>query len=156
MGVTGTLIAESLRVDTQIEGFLLTTTKVTRVALGDVAAGQPHTWTFIEFQVDDGDVDHLVAALEGALSRNGGWYCDLRSDAETFVVFAGRTFRYPRGDGPGRAAAVEYGRSAALASTSVTPLPLRVRIRPRLSGYGSTPATRRCPGPRLRRPHERA
>jgi hypothetical protein len=114
MAVTGTLIAESLRVGAPIEGLVLTATKVARLAVGDVAAGQPHTWTFVEFEVDEEDVDALALALEGALSEEGGWYCDFRSHAETFVVFAGRTFRYPRGDGPGRAAAVEYGRSVGV------------------------------------------
>ena len=48
------------------------------------------------------------------LDRVGGWYCDFRNDDETFVVFADRTFRYPRGDNDGRTEAVEYGRSVGV------------------------------------------
>ncbi len=114
MTVTGTLIAESLRVGAQIEGVAFTTTKVARAAVGDVAAGQPPIWTFIELEVSDDDAPLFASALEAALLGGGGWYCDLRSDEETFVVFAGRTFQYPRGDAPGRAAAIDYGRSVGV------------------------------------------
>jgi hypothetical protein len=119
MAVIGTLIAESLRVGTEIEGLVLTVRRVARSALRGVADGQPHVWTFIEFEVDAEKVDHLVLSLEGALSRDGGWYCDLRSDTETFVVFAGRAFRYPRGDAAGRAAAVEHGRTVGVPETQL-------------------------------------
>jgi hypothetical protein len=37
----------------------------------------------------------------------------------TWVVYAGRTFRYPRGDEKGRAAAVEYGRSVGVPETGL-------------------------------------
>jgi len=82
--------------------------------VGDVDAGQPRTWTFIDFEADERDTDALTSALERALEQRGGWYCDLRTDAETFVVFAGRTFRYPRGDADGRAAAADYARSVGV------------------------------------------
>ena len=114
MAVKGTLIAESLRVGAEMAGPALTATRIARSAVGDESAGQPQTWTFIEFEVDDADAERVALGLEAALLRDGGWYCDFRSDAETFVVFAGRTFRYPRGDGAGRAAAAEYGRSVGV------------------------------------------
>lgn len=88
--------------------------RISRGDVGDVAAGQPLTWTFVEFEVDD----HVVAALAAALSRSidlsGSWYCDFRTDEETFVVFAGRVFRYPRGEVEGRAEAESYGRSVGV------------------------------------------
>ena len=114
MPVTGTLIAESLRVGAQIEGMPLTATKIERATVGDVAVGQPATWTFIEFEAREEDAQRLAHALEAALLQDGGWYCDFRSDDETYVVFAGRTFQYPRGDDRGRADAVEYGRSVGV------------------------------------------
>jgi hypothetical protein len=114
MAIVGTLVAESLRLGVHVEGLRLTTTKIARVALADVGAGQPSTWTFIEFEVPDEDAGLLSRALESALQEEGGWYCDFRSAEETFVVFAGRTFRYPRGDGPGRVAAAEFGRSVGV------------------------------------------
>ena len=73
------------------------------------AAGQPAMWTILEFEIDDGDAGQLAAALEGALRLEGGRYCDFRNDEETLVVFAGRSFRYRRGDTAGRAEATEHG-----------------------------------------------
>jgi len=102
MTLDGTLIAESLRVGSVLEGLALTVAKISRSDLGDVAAGQPRTWTFVEFDAADEDAERLANALERVLERAGGWYCDFRSEQETFVVFAGRTFRYPRGDESGR------------------------------------------------------
>jgi hypothetical protein len=62
----------------------------------------------------DEHADALAAALGDALSEKGGWYCDFRSADETFVVFAGRSFRYRRGDAAARADAEEFGRSVGV------------------------------------------
>src|SRR5262249_12621329 len=109
--VSGGLIAESLRVGSVLDGVRMTVTRVSRADVGNVDVGQPRTWTFIDFEIADDDVPLLAAALERTLNREGGWYCDFRTDVETFVVFSGRTFRYPRGDQRGRAAAADYARS---------------------------------------------
>jgi hypothetical protein len=114
MALVGALIAESLRVGEVLEGITLSVTKISRADLGDVDANQPRTWTFLEFEAADSDAVALASTLERVLERVGGWYCDFRNDDETFVVFAGRTFRYPRSDETGRAAAVEYGRSVGV------------------------------------------
>ena len=39
-----------------------------------------------------------------------GWYVNFQSRAESFIVFPGKIFRYPRGDAAGRAAAQAHGR----------------------------------------------
>jgi hypothetical protein len=110
----GTLIAESLDMGAAVEGIALTVTKIVRADVGDVDAGQPRAWTLVEFEAREEDAERLARALETSLSRDGGWYCDFRSDAETFVVFAGRTFRYRRGDEAGRADAVAHGRAVGV------------------------------------------
>jgi hypothetical protein len=112
--LTGCLIAESLRVQGVIEGLRLIVTKVSRADVGCVEVGQPRTWTFIDFEAADEDAELLASALARALQGSGGWYCDFRSDSETFVVFADRSFRYPRGDTAGRAVATEYARAAGV------------------------------------------
>jgi hypothetical protein len=45
------------------------------------------------------------------LLPDGGWYADLAVGDDHVVVFAGRVFRYSRGDQTGRAAAVECDRT---------------------------------------------
>jgi hypothetical protein len=94
--IEGTLIGESVRVDQPLEGIRLTATKISRSEAGDIEAGQPVTWTFISFEAPEEDADTLAVALSACLNPQGGWYCDFRTDTETFVVFAERIFRYPR------------------------------------------------------------
>jgi hypothetical protein len=108
---SGALIGESLRPAAVVEGFPLTVTKIYRAKLGSAEAGQPELWTVIEFAVAADHAPQLAEALSRALLNQGGWYCDFRSDAEVFVVFAEGVFRYPRGDQAARARAVEHGRS---------------------------------------------
>jgi hypothetical protein len=114
MPIRGTLVAESLRVGTPLDAVELIVRKVWRQALDDVGARQPGTWTFLEFEVADDAVERLVARLRSTLDDDGGWYCDFQSDAETFVVFSERAFRYPRGDSMGRRQAEAYARSVGV------------------------------------------
>jgi hypothetical protein len=109
--VRGTLIAESLSKGVSLEGVVLQVRRISRSDVGDVEAGQPLTWTFIEFEAADDSMANLIAALETSLEPDGGWYCDFRSATETVVVFANRAFRYPRGDPAGRARAEAHARS---------------------------------------------
>ena len=114
MRVSGILIAESLLKGNPFEGVTLQVSKVSRGDVGDPSAGQPLTWTFIEFIIEDQAVADLVDALSRSLDPTGGWYCDFRTGEETFVVFAGRTFQYARGDVRGRSEAEAYGRSVGV------------------------------------------
>jgi hypothetical protein len=108
--IEGTLIAESIRVGAEISGVRLVTRKISRAAVGDTSAGQPELWTFVEFEAEEQEAWILADALAKALDQHG-WYADFRTPEETFVVYSGRIFRYPRGDSPGRAEAAAYGRS---------------------------------------------
>ena len=110
----GNLIAESVRVGASLGGVSLRVEKVTRVQAGDESAGQPAIWTFIAFEVEDQLADSLARALSEALDPVGGWYCDFRTAEDTFVVFAGRTFRYRRGDAEARARAEDYALSVGV------------------------------------------
>lgn len=117
---TGTLIAESLRLNAPLEGVPLDVHKVTRLGpLRDLPAGQPTVWTFIEFSVRD-DLAHVLAdALALALDSEAGWCCDFRTERETFVVFAGRVFHYTRGDPVGREAAAAHARSVGVPEAQI-------------------------------------
>jgi hypothetical protein len=116
---TGNLIAESLRTGASLEGIGLTVPRIWRVDAGDPSVGQPVGWTFIEFVVASEHGQALAQALSDALDPHGGWYCDFHSDDETYVVFAGRTFRYPRGDAAGRAEAEAYARSVGVPESQI-------------------------------------
>ena len=67
MSVSGILIAESLLKGSPLEGVTLQVRKISRGDVGDVGVGQPLTWTFIEFEVQD----QLLTDLIGALTKPG-------------------------------------------------------------------------------------
>lgn len=110
----GTLIAESIRVEAALDGLRMVTRRISRSAAGDTSVGQPEFWTFIEFEAEESDAGTLADALATVLDKQHGWYTDFRTPDETFVVYAGRVFRYPRGDSSGRAEAAAYGRSVGV------------------------------------------
>ncbi|MCD9877944.1 hypothetical protein [Streptomyces guryensis] len=76
-----------------------------------VQARQPGLSTLVEWETDSDDVSGLAEALAAALEPENGWYADFTAGDERVVVFAGKVFRYRRGDEAGRAEAVAYGRS---------------------------------------------
>jgi hypothetical protein len=111
---TGTLIGESLAVGGTLAGLDLTLRGIERVEPTNISAGQraagiPPQWTLLRFDVADARAPAFAEALAGVLDEPG-WYADLHTVDESFVVFAGRVFRYPIGDRAGRAAAEAHAR----------------------------------------------
>jgi hypothetical protein len=113
MVIEGTLIAESLRAGTNLDDLKLIVRKISRFQAQGTTADQPRTWTTLDFEADEAQAEELAQTFAGALDQPG-WYADFRSPAETFVVFPGRIFRYPRGDDAGRADAQAHGRRLAI------------------------------------------
>ncbi|WP_328779041.1 hypothetical protein OHQ89_07425 [Streptomyces canus] len=109
--ITGYVIGESLRPGAVFEPRGLRLRKVSRVEIGGASDAQPPVWTLVEWETDSEDVGALAEALAEALEPELGWYADFTAGDERVVVFAGKVFRYRRGDGAGRAEAVQYGRS---------------------------------------------
>jgi hypothetical protein len=106
----GTLITESLRTGSTLDGLNLVVRKIARYAPGGTTADQPGIWTAIEFELADGDADALAHTLAAVLDEPG-WYANFQSPEVAFVVFRDKVFRYPRGDPAGRASAQQHGRS---------------------------------------------
>jgi len=111
--IEGTLIMESLRVGTNLESLKLTVRKISRYRAQGTTPDQPSIWTTLDFEADEAAARELAEAFADVLDRPG-WYVDFHSPAETFVVFPGRIYRYPRGDQAGRADAQAYGRQLAI------------------------------------------
>lgn len=110
--LTGVLIAESLRVGGVLKDVPVQVTKIERSEAPGPADGQPRVWTLLDFRAAEADADRLPAALAACLAPVGGWYANFNTATEAFTVFAGRVFRYPRGDRARRAE--EYARSAGV------------------------------------------
>lgn len=111
--ITGVLIAESLRTGTTLQEARLVVRAIRRVAPQNPTADQPSTWTLIDFEANDADADTLAHAFSVILDEPG-WYIDFRTPSETFVVFPGLIFRYPRGDSAQRAPAQKHGRALGI------------------------------------------
>lgn len=113
--LNGALLTESLRVGAEL---IVPGLRVTRLSRVDVSASalstQPGVWTFVEFEAEDEQAVPLAEALKGALLAEGGWYADFRVGDDHVVVFAGRVFRYRRGDAEARAEVVAYGSSVGV------------------------------------------
>jgi hypothetical protein len=109
--LSGTLIAESIRVgaDLSIDGLVVT--RIFRRDFPDEPPGMPTTWTLMEFKAEDAKSDELAQKLADVLIAEGGWYADFGVGDHHVVVFAGKVFRYRKGDEAGRAEATEYGLS---------------------------------------------
>jgi hypothetical protein len=112
---TGTLVTESMVVGSALHGLEVVLRGIERVEAADLsdgqrAAGIPDRWTLLRFDVADGKAGAFAEALAGVLDEPG-WYADLHTVDESFVVFAGRVFRYPMGDREGRAAAEAHARA---------------------------------------------
>ena len=111
--IEGTLIAESLRIGTDLQGLQLTVRKISRYRVQGSTPDQPGIWTVLEFEADEAGAGALAEAFADALDQPG-WYVDFRSPTDTFVVFPDQIFRYRRGDEAGRADAQAHGRQLAI------------------------------------------
>ncbi|WP_030935472.1 hypothetical protein [Streptomyces sp. NRRL S-646] len=110
--ISGYVIGESLRPGAVFQPAGLRLRNVTRLDVSaSVSAAQPGLWTLVEWETDSDDVSGLAEALAEALKPENGWYADFTAGDERVVVFAGKVFRYRRGDAAGRAEAIAYGRS---------------------------------------------
>jgi hypothetical protein len=111
----GRLLTESLRVGADLRVSALRVVRVGRHDVsGSTSADQPGVWTFLDFEAPDAVAGELADALASALTPDQGWYADFEVGNDHVVVFAGRVFRYAKGDRAGRAAAVDYGRTVGV------------------------------------------
>ncbi|TGN72319.1 hypothetical protein E5083_29955 [Streptomyces bauhiniae] len=110
----GVLIAESLQVGAQLTGIPLQITKLTRIEMTNRGDDQPRHWTLLEFSAEESAAQRLADQLASCLASSGGWYTDFHTADETFVIFADKVFRYPRGQAEGRSEARHYGRSVGV------------------------------------------
>lgn len=112
--IIGYVLGESLRPGAvfQPHGVRLRLRGVSRLDVSESAtAAQPRSWTLVEWETDGDDVTALADALARTLEPENGWYADFTAGDEHVVVFAGKVFRYRRGDEAARAEVIAYGRS---------------------------------------------
>jgi hypothetical protein len=111
--VRGTILAESLKPGTVLDGDGMQIICWSRYRVTGVAAYQPAVWTAIEFEAPEEIAPALAGRLAAALLEPG-WYVNWNSDDEATVVFPNKIFRYRHGDLAAREAAQAYGRSCGV------------------------------------------
>ena len=111
--IEGTLIVESLRVGTSLDGLRLTVRRISKYQARGTTPDQPDVWTTLDFEAEEAAAGGLALAFADVLDQPG-WYVNFESPAESFVVFPERIFRYPRGDVAGRAEAQAHGRQLGI------------------------------------------
>jgi hypothetical protein len=110
----GTLIAESIKPGSSLEGISFRVTRITRDVASRATAAQTGIWTGIDFESTE-PPERLAAALSAVLDdRPSVWHCNFTEGDEVFIVYPNRIFRYRRGDASGRREAQDYGRSAGV------------------------------------------
>jgi hypothetical protein len=113
--IDGTLIMESLQVGTELEDLKLVARKISRYRAGGTTPEQPDIWSVLDFEADEADAEDLARVFADALEDQPlAWYVNFQSPTESFIVFPGRLFRYPRADAAGRAEAADYGRKLGI------------------------------------------
>jgi hypothetical protein len=120
---TGTLIGESIRPGTTLDGVPITVNRIERVEPTNIsdeqlASGIPTRWTLLFFEVADDAAPALADALAAILDEPG-WYVDFHTAGESFVVFRNAVFRYAIGDAEGRAEAEAYARAHGVPDAQV-------------------------------------
>lgn len=109
--LSGTLLAESIRVNAELSADGLTVTRIVRHDEPDEPPEMPSIWTIIEFTAEDDRADEIAGKLADVLIAEGGWFANFVVGDEHVVIFAGKVFRYRKGDEAGRAEATAYGLS---------------------------------------------
>jgi hypothetical protein len=113
--IEGTIVADSLRMGGELRPAGWRVSRIYRLDMSSDPSETLKAWTVIDVEADnDAEADGLSRTLAANLETVGGWYADFRVGEDHVVVFAGKVFRYRRGDRDGRAEAVAYGRSVGV------------------------------------------
>ncbi len=108
MKFTGLLLQESLADPSVLDS--LGVTKVERWDVGEAGKPGPPVWTATYFEGPEGEADAVADAISRAMVPSY-WYANIRCGPDEIVIFAGKVFRYPRGDAAARRAPEDYARS---------------------------------------------
>lgn len=106
----GALILESLRVGVVLDDPGLVVRRLSRASPAHVKPNQSAVWSLLEFDSDTADPDLLAEELSHWLD-SPGWYANLYSDGQIYVIFPDRVFQYAREDDVRHGEALAYART---------------------------------------------
>ena len=106
----GVLLKESLADDSPLDRVQVMSTNLLRI--DNIVPPQPRWWTEVFFEADADGADLILQRFSEQLRPS--WYIHCWTDSHTFVAFAGKVFKYARGDQAARDKVIEYGLSVGV------------------------------------------
>lgn len=111
MSFTGLLLKESLADPGLLDR--LNVSKIETWEPGEAGAPGPPVWTAVTFEGEEQTADETAELISGAM-HDSYWYANIHCPVDEIVIFAGRIFRYVRGDATARAPIEDYARSLGI------------------------------------------
>jgi hypothetical protein len=111
--LSGALIVESLRVGVVLDDPGLVVRRLSRASPAHVTPDQSAVWSLLEFDSDTADPDLLAEELSHWLD-SPGWYANLYSDGQIYVIFPDRVFQYAREDDVRHGEALAYAQAVGV------------------------------------------
>jgi len=112
---TGLLLKESLADESILDTLRVTETEVWDV--DNAVDWQPRRWTALTFEGDDDQADAIARQLSRVMKP--AWYANFSTETHAYVVFAGRFFKYLKGDLQARLDAQQYALSVGVPASQV-------------------------------------
>jgi hypothetical protein len=108
---TGLLLKESLENERILDVIQVMKTETWNVE--SIADFQPEIWTAIYFEDDESQVDVIAEKLSWSL-KSRGWYINISTDNNIYVIFPNKVIKYIKGDQQKRVEAIKYGQSLGI------------------------------------------
>ena len=108
---TGLLLKESLENERILDVIQVMKTETWNVE--SIADFQPEIWTAIYFEGDESQVDVIAEKLSWSLKPRG-WYINISTDNNIYVIFPNKVIKYIKGDQQKRVEAIKYGQSLGI------------------------------------------
>jgi len=111
MNFTGLVLQESLKDKKVLD--LATITKTETWDVKNAEGDQPKVWHAISVEGPEEDAQNVAQVLGQSL-KSPGWYTNLSTNKEVFVVFPDKVFRYTKGNKEKRNIAIKYGKKIGI------------------------------------------
>lgn len=111
MKFTGLVLEESLKDKSVLDDVTVVKTETWNV--GNAEGDQPKVWHAISVEGPEEDAPNIAKILGQSL-KSPGWYTNLSTNKEVFVVFPNKVFRYTKRNTEKRNIAIKYGREIGI------------------------------------------
>lgn len=111
MKYTGLVLEESLKDKSVLNSVTVVKTETWNV--GNAEGNQPKVWHAVSIEGPQQEAGKISEMLSRSL-KSPGWYTNLSTDSDIYVIFPDKVFEYQKGDQEKRNQAIEYGRKIGI------------------------------------------